>query len=347
MPSFSPSFERSFRTRFFPEATAADWADARWQLAHRIRTAERLLEVLPDLLPAQRRALARAETWRMPLLLTPYAAALLASLPAEHPYRRTLLPDLREARVAAGDTRDPLGELPHLVAPGLVHAYPTKALLLATADCASFCRYCTRARTACEPPATDFGPAFAYLRAHPEIDDVLVSGGDPLTLPDAVLKRLLDGLAAIPSVTFLRIGTKVPAMLPQRVTPALVRLLRRYRPIWLSLHFSHPAELTGRAAAALRRLSDSGLPLMNQCVLLRGVNDDADVLRELFARLIRLNVKPYYLHHADQAAGTGHFRTPMVRGRALLRQIAPRLTGYAVPRYMIDPYPGGLQHPID
>lgn len=347
MPSFSPAFERSFRARFFPEATAADWADAWWQLAHRIRTPERLLEVLPDLLPAQRRALARSTTWRMPLLLTPYAAALLASLPTEHPYRRTLLPDVREARVAKGDTCDPLGELPHLVAPGLVHAYPKKALLLATADCASSCRYCTRARTACEPPATDFGPAFAYLRAHPEIDDVLISGGDPLTLPDAALERLLDGLASIPSVTFLRIGTKVPAMLPQRVTPGLVRLLKRYRPLWLSLHFSHPAELTARAGAALRRLSDAGLPLMNQCVLLRGVNDDAEVLQELFSRLIRLNVKPYYLHHADQAAGTGHFRTPMARGRALLRQIAPRLTGYALPRYMVDPYPGGRKHPID
>ena len=347
MPSFSPAFERAFRRRHFPAATAADWADARWQLAHRILAPERLAEVLPDLLTAQRRALARTAAWRLPLRLTPYAAALIASLPPEHPYRRTLLPDIREAKVAPGDTRDPLGELPHLAAPGLVHAYPRKALLLATADCASFCRYCTRARTACEPPAADFGPAFAYLRAHPEIDDVLVSGGDPLTLPDEALQRLLDGLSAIPSVTFLRIGTKVPAMLPQRVTPALVRLLRRYRPLWLSLHFSHPAELTARAATALRRLSGAGLPLMNQCVLLRGINDDAEVLRELFSRLIRLDVKPYYLHHADQAAGTAHFRTPMVRGRALLRQIAPSLTGYALPRYMVDPYPGGLKHPID
>ena len=321
-------------------------------MAHRLRTADAVARAIPDLTAAEQRALAQPETWRMPLALTPYVAALLAEVGAGHPYRRTLMPDVREAAVREGEHRDPLGELPHLVAPGLVHAYPHKALLLATGECAAFCRYCTRARTAGEAgPATGhcghFAEALAYLRAHPEINDVLLSGGDPLVLADEELERLLDALADIPSVTFLRIGTKGPAVLPQRVTPKLVQVLRRHRPLWLSLHFSHPAELTVRAKAALLRLSDAGIPLMNQCVLLHGVNDDLETLRALFEGLLRCNVKPYYLHDADQAAGTSHFRTSVARGRALLRRLGPQTTGYAIPRYMADPYPGGLKHPID
>ena len=351
MDCFDAAAEGRFRRRFFPGTGAREWNNAGWQLRNRLRGADEVLRVLPDLEAKARRALERPETWRMPLALTPYMAGVLAAAGAGHPYRRTLIPDVREARRRVGEHCDPLGELPHQVAPGLVRAYPHKALLLATGECAAYCRYCTRARMAAEGAccgvATDLGAAVEYLRVHPEVDDVLISGGDPLVLDDARLAEIIDAVRSVPSVTFVRIGTKVPATLPQRITKSLVRMLKARPPLWLSVHFSHPVELTERAREGLWRLSDAGIPLMNQCVLLRGVNDDAETLRALFEGLIRNNVKPYYLHDADQAAGTGHFRTPRARGRALLREVARQTTGYAVPRYMADPWPGGMKHPVD
>lgn len=370
MDCFDAAAEGRFRRRFFPGAGAREWNDAGWQLRNRLRGAAEVLRVLPDLEEEARRALERPETWRMPLALTPYMAGLLAAAGAGHPYRRTLIPDVREARRRPGEHSDPLGELPHQVAPGLVRAYPHKALLLATGECAAYCRYCTRSRlgggeramqgamgvragrrsTPDNPrPACslDLAAAVAYLRAHPEIDDVLISGGDPLVLDDARLAEIIDAVRSVPSVTFVRIGTKVPATLPQRITRSLARMLKERRPLWISTHFSHPLELTARACEGLWRLTDAGIPLMNQCVLLRGVNDDAETLRALFEGLIRNNVRPYYLHDADEAAGTGHFRTPRARGRALLREVARQTTGYAVPRYMADPWPGGMKHPLD
>ena len=343
--------ERAFRLRAFPGAAAADWADWRWQLRHRARTAAAVARAL-DLSPRERRALAAPDAWRMPLAIPPYLLGLLAAEPPDGPLRRTLLPDAREARVAAGERRDPLGEEAHQVAPGLIRSYPRKALLLATADCASFCRYCTRARTAgqskCDNARTDpFGDeGLAWLRAHPEIRDVLVSGGDPLTLDDARLARLLAALRAIPHVELIRLGTKIPAALPQRVTPALAKMLKKYRPLWLSLHFTHPAELTPRAAAACARLLDAGIPLMNQTVLLRGINDDLETLQTLNEGLLRLGVKPYYLHQGDLAAGTAHLRSTVAKGRAILRAMCGRTTGYAVPHFMFDRPGGGGKVPL-
>ena len=336
--------ERAFRRRAFPAATAADWADWRWQLRHRARTAAAVARAL-DLSPGERRALARPAAWRMPLAITPYLLGLLAAEPPDGPLRRTLLPDLREARTAPGELRDPLGEEAHQVAPGLIRSYPHKALLLATADCASFCRYCTRARTAGRAGA-DWTAALAWLRRTPDVRDVLVSGGDPLTLGDAQLERLLRELRAIPHVELIRIGTKIPAALPQRTTPALAKLLKKYRPLWLSLHFSHPAELTPRAAAACGRLLDAGIPLMNQTVLLRGVNDDLETLLALNEGLLRLGVKPYYLHQGDLAAGTAHLRSTVAQGRAILRAMCGRSTGYAVPHFMFDRPGGGGKVPL-
>lgn len=336
--------EREFRHRAFPAATAADWEDWRWQLRHRARTATAVARVLA-LSPRERRALAAPDAWRMPLAIPPYLLGLLAAEAPDGPLRRTLLPDVREARIAAGELRDPLGEEAHQVAPGLIRSYPHKALLLATADCAAFCRYCTRARTAGRAGA-DLAAALAWLRAHPEIRDVLVSGGDPLTLGDAHLERLLRALRDIPHVELIRIGTKIPAALPQRVTPALVKLLKKFRPLWLSLHFTHPAELTPRAAAACGRLLDAGIPLMNQTVLLRGVNDDLDTMLALNEGLLRLGVKPYYLHHGDLAAGTAHLRSTVARGRAILRAMCGRTTGYAVPHFMFDRPGGGGKVPL-
>jgi len=303
-----------------------------------------------ELSARERRGLAEQASWRMPLALTPYAMWLLAREAPDGPLRRTLLPDAREGRIGRGELRDPLGEQAHEVAPGLIRSYPHKVLLLATRDCASFCRYCTRARTAGAGGGRRaegaWDNALAWLRKTPEIRDVLISGGDPLVLPDARLERLLQALRGIPHIELIRIGTKTPAVLPQRITPGLVRMLRRFQPVWLSLHFTHPAELTERAARACARLRDAGLPLMNQTVLLRGINDDADTLRRLNEGLLRLGVKPYYLHQGDLAAGTAHLRSTAARGRAILRELQGRVSGYAMPHFMFDPPGGGGKRPI-
>ena len=336
--------ERAFRRQAFPGATAADWADWRWHLRHRARTAAAVARAL-DLSPRERRALAAPDAWRMPLAIPPYLLGLLAAEPPDGPLRRTLLPDAREARVAAGERRDPLGEEAHEVAPGLIRSYPHKALLLATSDCACFCRYCTRSRTAGKS-ACDFPKALAWLRKSPEIRDVLVSGGDPLAMGDAPLERRLKALRAIPHVELIRIGTKTPAALPQRITPALAKMLRKYRPLWLSLHFTHPDELTPRAAAACRHLLDAGIPLMNQTVLLRGINDDLETMLRLNEGLLNLGVKPYYLHQGDLAAGTAHLRSTVAKGREILRGMCGRTTGYAIPHFMFDRPGGGGKVPL-
>lgn len=323
------------------------WRDWRWQLAHRLRTPEALSALLP-LTPAERRALAAPSAWRMPFLLTPYTASLLATLPPSHPLRRAHLPDLREARHSPAEYPDPLGEDAHQVAPHLIHAYPHKVLFLVSRDCATACRYCTRAHLppcpGCPPP--DPAPALRWIAAHPEITDVLLSGGDPLLLPDETLDALLASLRRIPHVRLLRIGTKVPATLPMRITPALVRILRKHRPLWLSLHFTHPDELTPDTKKSLRLLLDAGLPLCSQTVLLRHVNDDTETLRALFENLVLNGVKPYYLHYTDAAEGTAHFRASIPRGRALLRSLNGTVPGYAIPLFMQDTPGGGGKHPL-
>ena len=336
--------ERAFRRRVFPAAGAADWADWRWQLRNRARTPEAFARAL-ELSARERAALAAPGVWRMPLGATPYLLSLLAAEEPDGPLRRTILPDLREARRGRGERRDPLGEAAHEVAPGLIRSYPHKVLLLATGDCACFCRYCTRARTAGKPGG-DLPKALAWLRKSPEIRDVLVSGGDPLTLGDAALERILEPLRAIPHVELIRLGTKIPAALPQRVTPALARMLKKHRPLWLSVHFTHPHELTPRAEAACGRLLDAGIPLMNQTVLLRGINDDAETMRRLNEGLLKWGVKPYYLHQGDLAAGTAHLRSTPARGREILRSLCGRTTGYAIPLFMFDRPGGGGKVPI-
>ena len=337
--------ERDFRWRVFPAATATDWADWHWQLRHRTRSAAAVARALPVLSAREQRGLAAVKSWRMPLAITPYALFLLAQEPPDGPLRRTLLPDVREGRIAKGELHDPLGEKAHEVAPGLIRSYPHKALLLAAGDCACFCRYCTRARTAGTAPPNP-ARALAWLRRTPAIHDVLVSGGDPLTLNDARLERLLRELRGIPHVELIRIGTKVPATLPQRITPALVRLLRTYRPLWLSLHFTHPEELTPRTAAACRRLLDAGIPLVNQTVFLRGINDDFETLRQLNEGLLKVGVKPYYLHQGDLAAGTAHLRSSVAMGREILRKMCGTTPGYAVPLFMFDQPGGGGKVPL-
>lgn len=297
---------------------------------------------------AERAALDRGAA-RLPLAVTPYYASLIPSDQPDDPLRKTVIPRPEEGATASWESTDPLGEEAHAATPGLIHTYPCKVLWLVTDQCATYCRYCTRSRWAgggCAAGPAAWGAALEYIAAHPEIHDVLLSGGDPLILSTARLDWLLSRLRAIPHVELVRIGTKVPAVLPQRITTELVTMLRRHHPLWMSLHLTHPRELTPEVETACGRLADAGIPLQAQTVLLRGVNDDEQTLRALLNGMLRLRVKPYYLHQCDAAAGTAHFKVPVERGLELVRGLHGRMTGYAVPHYMIDAPGGGGKVPI-
>jgi lysine 2,3-aminomutase len=246
---------------------------------------------------------------------------------------------------------DPCGEDAHSPVPGLVHRYPDRVLFLVTDRCASYCRYCTRSRLVSNATGYDFHPEYdrqiEYIRRHPEVRDVLLSGGDPLLLSDEKLEALLCRLRAIPHVEFLRIGTRIPIFLPQRVTPELCAMLRQFHPLFISIHTNHPRELTLEARAGLERLADAGIPLGNQSVLLRGVNDSAPVMKALLHKLLMCRVRPYYLYQCDLIAGSAHLRTSVRRGLEIMNQLRGFTTGYAVPQYVIDAPGGGGKVPIN
>jgi len=314
---------------------AADW---RWQMRHRIRSVGELLQRFPALrATAAGRARAAA---RFPLAITPYYAGLIRRAADSDPLFRLAVPQAAELCDPPHLAADPLGEERHTPVPGLIRRYRDRALVLATTACATYCRHCDRKRLAGATEAA-LGPAalrrlVAWLRARPEIREVIVSGGDPLTLSDAALARILAALRAVPHVAVLRLGTRAPATLPQRVTPALVRTLRRFQPLWINVQFNHPRELTPAACAALARLADAGFPLGNQAVLLRGVNDSADVLEDLFHGLVKHRVRPYYLFQCELIRGVEHFRVPIRRGLAIMDELRRRLGGLALPAYVLD-----------
>ena len=329
----------------YAKVPARDWNDWRWQLRHRIRDLAGLEAVL-DLTAEERAAVIRLGQG-LPLGLTPYYVGLVARSPA---LRKTKIPTGDEFEVAPGEHEDPLGEESHRAVPGLVHTYPDKVLFLVTDFCATFCRYCMRSRLVGQgtllPDHAMWERALDYIRQHPQIRDVLLSGGDPLVMADDRLEWLLQRLRAIPHVELIRIGSKIPAVLPQRITPALCRMLKRYHPLFMSLHLVHPDELTPEAARACGRLADSGIPLGGQMVLLRGVNDDPETMKRLCLGQLKLRVKPYYLHQCDAIRGSFHFRTPVARGREIIKALHGWTSGYAVPHYMIDAPGGGGKVPV-
>jgi lysine 2,3-aminomutase len=335
----------TFRKEHFPGATARDWSDWRWQLRNRLRDFEGLQRVFA-LTPDESEAVHRIGD-RLPVGITPYYASVVARSPA---LRKTKIPQTAEFRTTPGEYTDPLGEEAHHVVPGLVHTYPDKVLFLVTDFCATYCRYCMRSRLVGKgtflPDHAMWEKALEYIRAHPEVRDVLISGGDPLIMGDDRIEWLLSRLRAIPHVEFLRIGTKVPAVLPQRITPALARMLKQYHPLFMSIHFIHPDELTPETARACERLADAGIPLGGQMVLLKDVNNDAAVLKRLCTGLLKIRVKPYYLHQCDAIAGSSHFRTAVQEGIDLVRSLHGHTTGYAVPNYMIDAPGGGGKVPV-
>lgn len=339
---------REFRNIFYPGVSDEDWANWRWQLRNRIRDLESASTIF-ELTPDEAAAIERRKGL-LPLGITPYYASLLDRTDAAHGLRRTKIPSLAEFEVRGDECADPLGEDSHSPVPGLVHTYPDKVLFLVTDFCATYCRYCTRGRMVGGgeflPNPEMWERALDYIRAHPEIRDVLLSGGDPLVLSDNRLLGLLEKLRAIPHVEFLRVGTKVPAVLPMRINEALVQRLRDFHPLFFSIHFTHPDELTPEVEEACGRLADAGIPLGGQTVLLKGVNDSVETMKALNLGLLRIRCKPYYLHQCDPIQGSWHFRTRVEKGQEIIRGLHGHTTGYAVPTLMIDTAGGGGKVPV-
>lgn len=340
---------RSLLKRAFPEAAAADWSDWRWQLRNRVRNLEGLERVL-QLSDEERLAIEKLGD-RLPVGITPHYAALMNALDPSDPLRRTMVPVLGEFEMSPGEMADPLNEDGDMPVPGLVHRYPDRVLFLVTSFCATYCRYCTRSRLVGKTGEYHFNKdqyqrAIDYITAHPEIRDVLISGGDPLTMQDDRLEWLLQSLHAIPHVEFVRIGTKVPAVLPQRITPELCAMLKRVSPIWMSVHFMHPVELTPEVQVACNRLADAGVPLGSQTVLMQGVNDNPETMRKLMHGLLKIRVRPYYIYQCDPIPGSGHFRTDVRTGIEIIESLRGHTTGYAVPTFVIDAPGGGGKIPL-
>lgn len=318
-----------------------DW---RWQLRHAVRTV-RQLEARLRLTEAELEGARRAESVGFPMAITPHYLSLCDPVDPSCPIRRQVVPHALEARLVPGDLTDPLGEEAHEVAPELIQRYPDRALLLSTDRCAVYCRFCTRSRIVGAGGGARslerLERAFSYLAAHPEIRDVIVSGGDPLAQSTERLVSILGRLRKIPSVETIRLATRVPIALPQRITSELLTALRPFHPLWVMTHFNHPKELSPLSRRALSSLADAGFPVMNQTVLLRGVNDESGVLSELFRGLVRERARPYYLLQADPVRGTGHLRTPLGTGIRIMEELQGRLSGIALPKLIVDS-PGGL-----
>jgi len=335
---------------YWHDVSEKDWNDWRWQLKHRITTVEQLQKFLPTLTPEELAGAKLANT-KLALAITPYFFNLIDPADEHCPIRQQVIPRIEESHTAPWEMSDPVGEDSHSPVPGLVHRYPDRVLFLVTDRCAAYCRYCTRSRLVSNATGYDFHPEFdkqiAYIAAHPEIRDVLLSGGDPLLLSDDKLENLLSRLRAIPHVEFLRIGSRIPTFLPQRITPELCAMLKKFHPLFMSIHSNHPRELTTEVRDAMGRLADAGIPLGNQSVLLKHVNDDTDVMKAHVQKLLMCRVKPYYIYQCDLISGSAHLRVSVRKGLEIMEKLRGHTTGYAVPQYVIDAPGGGGKVPIN
>jgi lysine 2,3-aminomutase len=348
--------EPRFGAEFLPSApgywsdTPTDlWNDWKWQLKNRVTTLEGLEKHL-KLTPEERAGVILSGN-KLSLAVTPHYFNLIERENPDCPIRRQIIPHVGEGTISPAEMADPCGEDSHMPVPGLVHRYPDRVLFLVTDRCASYCRYCTRSRVVSgageQELHTDFDEAIAYLEKHTEIRDVLLSGGDPLLFSDEKLDALLGRLRAIPHIEFVRIGTRVPIFLPQRITPQLCAILKKHHPLWMSIHTNHPRELTTEVRDALAMLADHGVPLGNQSVLLAGVNDSLPVMKSLVQKLLRCRVRPYYLYQCDLIQGSAHLRAPVAKGIEIIEGLRGHTTGYAVPQFVIDAPGGGGKVPVN
>ncbi|HEY1088018.1 MAG TPA: KamA family radical SAM protein [Archangium sp.] len=337
-----PSDPSERRRALFPGVTDAEWADWKWHQRHAVRDGKTLAKYVP-LTDDERAGLDEtAKLFRIGI--SPYYLTLIDPAHPLCPVRMQSIPVRAEARVRPGELEDPLGEDPHRPVEAIVHKYPDRVLFLATDTCSVYCRHCTRRRITkggeAELTKTQLERGLDYVRAHPEVRDVLISGGDPLLLSDERLEQILAPLRAIPHVEMIRIGTRMPVTLPMRVTDSLAKLLRRHAPLFIVTHFNHPKEITPEAREACERLVDHGVPVENQSVLMRRLNSDARIIKELNHACLKMRVRPYYLHQMDVAEGCEHLRTPIAAGIEILQQLRGWTTGLAVPHLAVD-LPGG------
>jgi len=336
------------RIPLWKDVPLSDWQTYRWQMTNRIQTVEQLRQVI-RLTPSEERAVTR-KSGRFIMGIPPYWAALMDPDDPTCPIRRQAVPVEDEYRLSPNDMIDPLAEDSHMPVPGLVHRYPDRVLLLVVEVCSMYCRFCTRSRvvgtTAGYSRPANIDAAVGYIKAHRKIRDVLISGGDPLTLSDERLDEVLTKLKAVPHVEFVRIGTRNPVTLPYRVTESLCEVLKKHKPVWMSLHFNHPREVTPQAKKACGMLADAGVPLGSQTVLMKGINDRAAIMKKLFHELLKTRVRPYYIYQCDPVKGTAHFRTPVAAGVQIIEKLRGHTTGYAVPTFVVDGPGGGGKIPL-
>ena len=340
---------RTFRKKHYPDISRIEWFDWRWQFQNAIRSVQALDAIL-HLSDNERQAMMHP-SGDLPVAITPYYTSLISPDDPSSPLRRCVIPVVDECLHTNGEEEDPLGEDADSPVPGIVHRYPDRVLFLVTDICSTYCRYCTRSRIfgrqhQCFIDTAKWEGALDYIASNPNIRDVLLSGGDPLTLSDERLEWLLSRLREIPHVELVRIGTKVPVVMPQRITPALVSMLKKYHPLWMSIHITHPDELTPEMSAACIRLADAGIPLGSQTVLLAGINDTVFTMTRLVHGLLQIRVRPYYLYQCDPIPGSSHFRTPISKGLEIIQGLRGHTTGYAVPTFVVDAPGGGGKIPL-
>ncbi len=334
---------------FFENATLLDWEDWTWQLSHRIRSKEALGEII---------TLTESEIIgvegcgeKLTMAIPPYFASLIDPNDPACPIRRQCIPVADELCKSEHEFEDPCGEDMYSPVPGLVHRYPDRVLFLVSEMCALYCRHCTRSRMVGEGvkklKKSTYQSAYDYIRSNKKIRDVLISGGDPLMLSDEILEDIIKNIKAIPHVELVRIGTRIPVTLPQRITNDLVAMFKKYSPIWINIHFNHPKEITKRVRFACELLSDTGIPLGSQTVLLKGINDKPYIMKKLVHELLKIRVRPYYIYQCDPIVGSSHFRTTLSSGLSIIDKLRGHTTGYAVPQYVVDTPGGGGKIPIE
>lgn len=323
-------------------AGTPNFNDWKWQIRNRLKSAQQLAEYLPGLKFPHIDGVIQ----KFPMAITPYYASLIRKADISDPIFAMAVPQPRELVDPLFLCDDPLSEDEDMPVPGMVHRYRDRVLLIATTMCSMYCRHCTRKRIAGSRESCITQPRLRqvteYLNAHPEVSDVIVSGGDPLTMSDESIEMVLSALRSVPTVQVIRIGTRVPVVMPMRVTDNLVNMLKKYHPLWINTHFNHPNEITPQAKQACAKLADAGIPLGNQTVLLAGVNDDARIIEQLCKGLIQMRVRPYYLYQCDLVRGVEHFRTSIRKGVEIMEYLRGRVSGIAIPSFVVDaPYGGG------
>lgn len=353
IPAHSGSSERAleqlpgsvFLKTFAEEKRQPEWHDWKWQFRHRIRDLAQLKEYVQ--VTSEEEKAFQVAGKNLPFAVTPYYLDLINPLDPRDPIRKTVIPRMAELMTSPSEMVDPCGEDAAMPVPGLVHRYPDRVLFLVNETCSVYCRYCTRSRLVGSGKHTvEFEAVYDYLRNHPEVRDVLISGGDPLVMSDERLERIIANLRAIPHIEIVRLGTKVPVVLPQRITEDFVAMLKKYHPFYMSIHFLHPDEITSEVAAACNRLADAGVPMFSQTVLLKDVNDDPSVMKRLMQELLKIRVRPYYIYQCDPVQGTSHFRTSIDKGLEIMEHLRGHTTGYAIPTYVVDAPGGGGKIPV-